>query len=145
MGSYALDFFDNPEPLPDEVARFFDDYVHDSFATFYMAGEVTEFDKRSRVEKVMEEDPADLKGFDKKIHDKTIKVREAQARAAEGKELSAEQKKLVAEAEYGTPYPVMRDSDADDLLSWGQELAVRTQSGTRREGRLHHPSWLLPA
>lgn len=132
--SFALDFFDIPEPLPDEVARFFDDYVHDSFATFYMAGEVTEFDKRSRVEKVMEEDPADLKGFDKKIHDKTIKVREAQARAAEGKELSAEQKKLVAEAEYGTPYPVMRDSDADDLLSWGQELAVRTQSGTRREG-----------
>jgi len=28
----------------------------------------------------------------------------------------------------------MKDEDADDLLSWGEELAVRTQSGTRREG-----------
>jgi len=28
----------------------------------------------------------------------------------------------------------MTDEDADDLLSWGEELAVRTQSGTRREG-----------
>lgn len=132
--TFALGHFDNPDPLPDEVARFFDDHVHDSFATFYMAGEVTEFDKRSRVEKVMEEDPSDLKGFDKKIHDKTVKVRHAQARQAEGKELTAEEKALVAEAEYSTPYPVMRDEDADDLLSFGQELAVRTQSGTRREG-----------
>lgn len=132
--TFALSHFDNPDPLPDEVARFFDDHVHDSFATFYMAGEVTEFDKRSRVEKVMEEDPSDLKGFDKKIHDKTVKVRHAQARQADGKELTAEEKALVAEAEYSTPYPVMRDEDADDLLSWGQELAVRTQSGTRREG-----------
>lgn len=132
--SFALSCVDNPAPLPDEVARFFDDYVHDSFATFYMAGEVTEFDKRSRVEKVMEQDPADLKGFDKKIHDKTTKIRDAQARKAQGKELSAEDKMLIAEAEYGTPYPVMTDEDADDLLSWGQELAVRTQSGTRREG-----------
>ncbi len=132
--TFALSCFDAPDPLPDEVARFFDDHVHDSFATFYMAGEVTEFDKRSRVEKVMEEDPSDLKGFDKKIHDKTTKVRNAQAKQAEGKELTAEEKALVAEAEYGTPYPVMKDEDADDLLSWGQELAVRTQSGTRREG-----------
>ena len=132
--TFALQHFDNPEPLPDEVARFFDDHVHDSFATFYMAGEVTEFDKRCRVEKVMDQDSADLKGFDKKIHEKTTKVREAQAKQAKGEELNAEEAALVKEAEYSTPYPVMKDEDTSDLLSWGDELAVRTQSGTRREG-----------
>lgn len=131
---FALSCFDKPEPLPDEVARFFDDHVHDSFATFYMAGEVTEFDKRSRVEKVMSEDPADLKGFDKRIHAKTSQVQQAQTKADRGEELTAAERALVAEAEFGTPYPVMKDEDADDLLSFGQELAVQTQSGTRREG-----------
>jgi Uncharacterized alpha/beta hydrolase domain (DUF2235) len=143
--TFALEHFDKPEPLPDEVARFFDDHVHDSFATFYMAGEVTEFDKRCRVEKVMDKDPSELTGFDKKIHDKSTKVREAQAKQTRGEELNAEETALVKEAEYSTPYPVMKDEDTSDLLSWGDELAVRTQSGTRREGggylvrRGHYP------
>ncbi|CAH0350671.1 DUF2235 domain-containing protein [Aquabacterium sp. CECT 9606] len=132
--TFAVGHFENPEPLPDDVARFFDDHVHDSFATFYMAGEVTEFDKRSRVERVMDQDPSELKGFDKKIHQKTTQVHEAQAKQARGEELTAEDAALVKEAEYGTPYPVMKDEDASDLLSWGEEMAVRTQSGTRREG-----------
>ena len=132
--TFAVGHFDHPEPLPDDVARFFDDHVHDSFATFYMAGEVTEFDKRCRVEKVMDQDPAELKGFDQKIHQKTTKVHEAQAKQTRGEELTAEEATLVKEADYGTPYPVMKDEDTSDLLSWGDELAVRTQSGTRREG-----------
>lgn len=132
--TFALSHFEHTEPLPDDVARFFDDHVHDSFATFYMAGEVTEFDKRSRVERVMDQDPSELKGFDKKIHQKTTKVHDAQAKQARGEELTAEETALVKEAEYSTPYPVMKDEDASDLLSWGDEMAVRTQSGTRREG-----------
>ncbi|MDZ5637417.1 DUF2235 domain-containing protein, partial [Janthinobacterium sp. GMG1] len=47
--AWALDIFDHPKPLPPEVMRFFDDYVHDSLAGFYMAGEVTEYDKRARI------------------------------------------------------------------------------------------------
>ena len=50
---WALGIFEDPKPLSEDVMRFFDDYVHDSLAGFYMAGKVTEYDKRLKVESVM--------------------------------------------------------------------------------------------
>lgn len=126
----ALAVFNCPALLSAEVERFFDDYVHDSFAGFYMAGEVTEYDKRVKVAQVMKKEPERLDGFDYKIYATTIKVRTAQDRRRAGEALTEEEDALVREAEYGTPYPVMSDSDTTDMRS----PAIVTQTTTRREG-----------
>ncbi|NMG77733.1 hypothetical protein, partial [Aromatoleum diolicum] len=126
----ALAVFECPAPLPAEVERFFDDYVHDSFAGFYMAGEVTEYDKRVKVAQVMARKPESLEGFDRKIHATTARARAAQEKKAAGETLTAEEDALVREAEYGTPYPVMSDSDTADMRS----TVILTQTATRREG-----------
>lgn len=130
----ALGHFDHPQPLPDEVARFFDDYVHDSFAAFYLVGEVTEYDKRARVTSVMKEDRDKLNGFEKKIYDRTVQAREALQKKQDGEPMTTEQEALAKEAEYGTPYPVMRDEESGDMFVNFKDRLVRTQTTTRREG-----------
>lgn len=130
----ALAYFDDPRPLPDEVARFFDDYVHDSFASFYLVGEVTEYDKRARVKAVMKEDRKKLNGFEKKIYDHTMHAREALRKKEAGEAMTPEEAALAQEAEYGTPYPVMRDEDSGDMFVNFTDKLVRTQTATRREG-----------
>jgi hypothetical protein len=130
----ALAYFDDPRPLPDEVARFFDDYVHDSFASFYLVGEVTEYDKRARVKAVMKEDRKKLNGFEKKIYDRTMHAREALRKKEAGEAMTPEEAALAQEAEYGTPYPVMRDEDSGDMFVNFTDKLVRTQTATRREG-----------
>lgn len=130
----ALRHFDHPQPLPDEVARFFDDYVHDSFAAFYLVGEVTEYDKRARVTAVMKQDREKLNGFEKKIYDRTMQAREALQKKQNGDALTPEEEALAREAEYGTPYPVMRDEESGDMFVSFKDRLVRTQTATRREG-----------
>lgn len=127
---WAISFFDNPKPLPSEAETFFDDYVHDSFAGFYMAGEVTEFDKRKKVEEVQEKDPDDRDKFEKKVFEKTAKTKEAKRKKDAGEPLNSEEELLLKEAETGTPYPTMTDDDAADMRS----PAILTQTSTRREG-----------
>lgn len=128
--AWALSIFRAPQPLPAEVMRFFDDYIHDSFAGFYMAGEVTEYDKRLKVSKVVKEDRDDLKGFDLKVYDMAKKTEAAVAKRKAGEQLTEEEAALADEAEYGTPYPIMTDSDTSDMRS----AAITTQTATRREG-----------
>ncbi|WP_083518305.1 T6SS phospholipase effector Tle1-like catalytic domain-containing protein [Dechloromonas denitrificans] len=127
---WAMSFFDKPKPLPPEVEAFFDDYVHDSFAGFYMAGEVTEFDKRKKVEEVLEKDQDDRDKFEKKVFEITAKTKEAKRKKDAGEPLRAEEERLLKEAETGTPYPTMTDGDAVDMRS----PAILTQTSTRREG-----------
>lgn len=127
---FALDIFDKPEPLPAPVAAFFDDYVHDSFAGFYMAGEVTEYDKRAKVKEVMKKKPEDRSKFETKVAEITRKTEDAKRKQQAGEPLSAEEEGLLKEAQGGTPYPVMGDSDAPDMRS----PAILTQTSTRREG-----------
>ena len=128
--AWALSIFRAPQPLPDDVLRFFDDYVHDSFAGFYMAGEVTEYDKRLKISQVIKKDRNKLKGFDLKVYDNAKKTEAAIAKKKDGGQLSADEEALVAEAEYGTPYPLMTDEDTEDMRS----AAITTQTSTRREG-----------
>jgi hypothetical protein len=128
--SWAIAIFDNPWPLPLAVEAFFDDYVHDSFAGFYMAGEVTEFDRRKKVAEVMAKGPGQRNNFDEKIFQLTLKVREAQCKKKTGVALSAEEARLLNVAEFSTPYPVMTDDDAGAMRS----AAILTQTSTRREG-----------
>ena len=130
---FALPFFEKPNPLPPEVEAFFDDYVHDSFAGFYYAGAVTEFDKRTTVDKVMKKKPKDRNKFETKVADITLKTQDAKRKQQAGEHLSAEEEGLIKEAEFGTPYPVMTDSDADDMVS-GVDNAVFLQTDSRREG-----------
>jgi len=127
---FALAIFDKPEPLPSAVAAFFDNYVHDSFAGFYMAGEVTEYDKRAKVKEVMMKKPEDRSKFERKVAEVTLKTEAAKRKQEGGEPLSAEEEMLVKSAEGGTPYPTMTDSDAADMRS----PAILTQTSTRREG-----------
>ena len=126
---WALGIFDKPEPLAPDVMRFFDDYVHDSLAGFYLAGAVTEFDKRKKI--------AELKDsfwwknkFEKKVLALAAKVEEAQRKKKDGEPLTQEETELLKEAEYGTPYPIMTDEDAPDM----RDAVITTQTYTRREG-----------
>lgn len=130
---FALPFFDKPKPLPPEVEAFFDDYVHDSFAGFYYAGAVTEFDKRVSVSKVMKKKPEDRNKFETKVAEITQKSEAAKRKQASGEPLSDEETALLKEAESGTPYPVMTDSDAEEMTS-GKEKFVFIQTDSRREG-----------
>jgi hypothetical protein len=127
---WAVSCFKKPKILSSEVTRFFDDYVHDSIAGFYLAGEVTEYDKRVKVASVMNMSPRQRNNFDKKIFELTKQVNEAAERKKRGEELSPSEAALVKEAENGTPYPIMTDDDAKDMGA----KAIRTQTSSRREG-----------
>ncbi len=97
--AWALKIFNDPKPLPPEVMRFFDDYIHDSFAGFYMAGEVTEYDRRVKIAKVVKQDRRRLEGFDLKVYDLAKKTEAAINKKKAGEELSSGGASLVAEAE----------------------------------------------
>ena len=127
---WVFKIFENPEPLPTAVERFFDDYVHDSFAGFYLAGEATEYDRRAKVAEVMAKRPEERSGFEQKVHATTTRARRAQEKAAAGETLTAEESALAREAEFGNPYPLMTDDDTDDL----RNPLIKTQTATRREG-----------
>lgn len=128
--AWATSIFRAPQPLPADVMRFFDDFVHDSFAGFYLAGEVTEYDKRAKVTKILKKPRSSWKGFDLKVYDLAKKTEAAVEKKKNGELLSAEEEALAKEAEYGTPYPVMTDADTPDMRS----VAIKTQTDTRREG-----------
>ena len=127
---WALAIFDKPEPLPPDVMRFFDDYVHDSLAGFYLAGAVTEFDKRKNIAEAKAKSGWRRNKFDEKVLALAAKVEEAQRKKNDGKPLTEEETGLVKEAEYGTPYPLMTDEDAPDM----RDAIITTQTYTRREG-----------
>ena len=127
---WALSCFEKPKLLHPDITRFFDDYVHDSIAGFYLAGEVTEYDKRVKVASVMNMQPNRRNNFDKKIFALTNQVNEAVAKKKRGEVLSPDDEALVKEAENGTPYPLMTDEDAEDMGA----KAIHTQTSSRREG-----------
>ncbi|MQA39594.1 phospholipase effector Tle1 domain-containing protein [Rugamonas aquatica] len=127
---WALDFFEHPKPLSDEVMRFFDDYVHDSLACFYLAGEVTEYDKRVKIASVMKAGAERAKGFDKRVYDLAEKTQAAVKKKDKGEPLSPEEASLAKEAEFDTPFPIMTDADSADM----RDTLILTQTSTRREG-----------
>ena len=130
---FALPFFEKPNPLPPEVEAFFDDYVHDSFAGFYYAGAVTEFEKRCTVDRVMKMKPKDRNRFETKVAEITERTQQAKRKQEAGEPLSSDDEALIKEAQTGTPYPVMTDADAGDMTS-GIDNAVFLQTDSRREG-----------
>lgn len=127
---WVMSQFDRTDPLDPDVVIFFDNYVHDSIAGFYLAGEVTEFDKRKKVEEIKKKDRSKLSGFDLKIYDLAKEAEAAQQKAQRGEKLSEAEQSLVDEAKTGTPYPVMTDADTKSMRS----AAILTQTSSRREG-----------
>ncbi|MYM73520.1 DUF2235 domain-containing protein [Duganella sp. FT134W] len=127
---WAMGIFDQHEPLPAEVMRFFDDYVHDSLAGFYLAGAVTEFDKRKQMADVKAKKEGQRTKFDKKVFALGQKIEAAQEKQRKGETLSKEEEDLVEQAKYDTPFPLMTDSDTADMRS----ALITTQTSTRREG-----------
>ncbi|PKO86147.1 MAG: hypothetical protein CVU18_16450 [Betaproteobacteria bacterium HGW-Betaproteobacteria-12] len=127
---FALAIFDNPAPLPSAVEAFFDDFVHDSFAGFYMAGEVTEYDKRAKVREIMRKKPGDRNEFENKVAEITQRTGEARRKKEAGEPLSPDEERLLTAADHGTPYPTMSDDDAAEM----RNPAILTQTATRREG-----------
>ncbi|GJI93813.1 hypothetical protein RugamoR57_05310 [Duganella caerulea] len=125
---WALEIFNKPEPLPSEVMRFFDDYVHDSLAGFYLAGAVTEFDKRKLMADVKK------KWWRNKFEDKVFalgqKIEAAKAKEEKHEPLTDEEKDLLEQSKYDTPFPIMTDADAANMRS----PVITTQTATRREG-----------
>jgi len=127
---WALDFFEHPKPLSDEVMRFFDDYVHDSLACFYLAGEVTEYDKRVKIASVMKAGAERAKGFNKRVYDLAEKTQAAVKKKDKGEPLTPEEERLAKEAEFDTPFPIMTDADSADM----RDTLILTQTSSRREG-----------
>jgi hypothetical protein len=128
--AFAFECFNANINLDPVVLQFFDDYVHDSFEGFYLAGEVTEYDKRAKVAKALEEKLDDLNKFDRKILALTKRFKDIEAKAARGEKLNSEEDAILRQAKDAAPYPIMTDEDTADMGSF----VITTQTWTRREG-----------
>lgn len=140
---------DNTTPLPADVDRFFDDYVHDSHAGFWMLGPITRIDKAIFVNEIRKRNAlrerhlALAKRYsDLGQHDAAVR----EYMAAQSYELNRFEQQVLqsnptdVDVNSDTSHadvPLMRDADADDLRDnmgfegWVVKNVVG--SGTRRE------------
>lgn len=94
-------------PLSAMSAKFFEDYVHDSHAGFYLAGPVTKADKDTEVAYVRK-------------------------KAKSGAKLNAYEQRVHEADRAGQPFPLVSDADAADMLR-GADKSVQLATRTRRE------------
>jgi hypothetical protein len=127
---WASSCFSKPKKLSQHVLKFFDDYVHDSMAGFYLAGECTEYDRRLKTDLVKKTKPEKRNRFEKKIFDMANEADQALKKKHRGEKLSTAEASLANEAENGTPFPLMTDADIVEI----RNPAIRTQTSSRREG-----------
>ena len=139
--TWAMTIFDAPTSLPADVLRFFDDYMHDSVAGFCLAGPVTEYEKRVATAAALAT-PVHQRGpFAQRVCALADRTGAALRKKQAGQTLDADEQALAAEAEYGTPFPLMADADSRELRHAGVGLL----SNSRREGggyiirRGHYP------
>lgn len=104
--------------VPPIIGTFFDQYVHDSHASFYLVGPTTQYDRKQMIEAV-------------------------ERKQKEGKELNGFERR-VAELQKTKPgaFPTMTDADYNDLLKMDgmmNEVTVKwlKMSVTRRESQGH--------
>jgi len=77
---------------------------------------VTEYDKRLKVSQIVKK-TKQVKGLHLKVDDMAKKTEAAVEKENAGGQLTADEEALVAEAEYGTPYPLTTDKDTEDMRS----------------------------
>lgn len=104
------------DQVPPSIHLFFDEHIHDSHASFYLAGPVTDYDKEE-------------------------KVKLAKEKQRRGKKLNPfEERILRQDAQKPGSFPVMRDSDVDDILDMEGAATggvVKIMTSTRRESDGH--------
>ncbi|WP_084600398.1 T6SS phospholipase effector Tle1-like catalytic domain-containing protein [Aromatoleum toluclasticum] len=104
------------DKVPQAVHEFFDGFIHDSHASFYLAGPVT-------------------------AHDKSEKLKLVKEKQRRGNTLTPfEQRMLEVDATQPGEFPVMTDGDFEDLLdleSASTEAVVKVMTTTRRESDGH--------
>lgn len=104
--------------VPPLIAEFFDQHVHDSHASFYLAGPTTAYDRKQMIAAVAQ-------------------------KQREGKRLNGFERRVAALQETNPgAYPTMTDADYDDLLKMDgkmNEVTVKWMgmSATRRESDGH--------
>lgn len=112
----AIDETARTHEVPEPVHAFFDEHVHDSHASFYLAGPLGAYDKAE-------------------------KLQLAKDKQRRGKALTAfEQRMLAEDAKSPGSFPVMHDSDYEDLLDMedgATRLTVKFMTDTRRESEGH--------
>ena len=112
----AIEEADKTAEVPESVHAFFDEFIHDSHASFYLAGPATAYDKAEKLKL----------------------VKEKQRR---GKSLTPfERRMLDGDARRPGDFPVMADSDYEDLLDLedsATETTVKLMTSTRRESDGH--------
>ena len=128
-----------PPQVPKDVDRFFDQMVHDSHASFYMAGPVTDYDKQQRIRQIRE------KVEQERINRDNLKrvgaIRNAtptQDEAAETWSLSELERRIYEyQKTHDGAFPLITDADREQLLAMEDlttSVAVRTVTNkTRRE------------
>jgi hypothetical protein len=103
-------------PVPIGVSQFFDQHIHDSHASFLLLGPIT-------------------------ADDRQVAIRKIKAKKAAGKDLNKlEKRALATNAISPGNFPVMRDSDLQDLhdmSGWSSSVAVSAITDTRRESGGH--------
>ncbi|WP_323004196.1 DUF2235 domain-containing protein [Denitromonas sp.] len=112
----AIDETARTHEVPEPVHAFFDEHVHDSHASFYLAGPLGAYDNAE-------------------------KLQLAKDKQRRGKALTAfEQRMLAEDAKSPGSFPVMSDSDFEDLLDMEDfftERTVKAMTDTRRESEGH--------
>ncbi|EYS93811.1 hypothetical protein CF68_26010 [Cupriavidus sp. SK-4] len=127
---WALGIFEAPfEKRRDTDANedaFFQNFVHDSLAGFYLAGAVTQFDKQEEF-KAMCKAKADgerLNEFQQRIYNQNKAAADTRIRAIQSGIEPPDDKALKLE------YPLMRDDDAPRM----RVAVIRLATSSRREG-----------
>lgn len=104
------------DQVPQSVHLFFDEHIHDSHASFYLAGPVTDYDKAE-------------------------KVQQAKEKQRRGKKLNPFEERILREdAQRPGNFPVMCDGDVEDLLDMEGAATggvVKIMTSTRRESDGH--------
>ena len=139
-----LQEIDLKSPIPSDVDKFFDQYVHDSHAGFYLLGAQTKIDKAVFIRSLKDK---------KRLHDSTVeeieRSRDPDALlglimlASQTRLNRFEERVLVTDAKTPGELPVMSDADAANLrdnlgaIKGGLILQWLLRTGTRREAQGH--------
>lgn len=132
----------DPRPdIPVDVDTFFDRFVHDSHAGFYLLGPLGEYERRIFAEEVHAKQASYDRLMRRSNEASDMELKVAYAHQAERYRLNNFERRVVAlqPDEAKDRFPVMSDADAADLRTGFSGLVVRygMGTGTRREANGH--------
>ncbi|WP_244917665.1 T6SS phospholipase effector Tle1-like catalytic domain-containing protein [Pseudacidovorax intermedius] len=125
-------------PLPPDICRFFDEMVHDSHASFYMLGPLTQADRREKIAQVARKVDSAQHRLQELVKQGRMALTPEQIEAAAVESLSQLELRIHAyQQEHPGEYPLVKDADRKQLLAMEDLVtsgAVRlVTNDTRRE------------